>query len=1214
MKRNGGLAAGFLAVLTLVGVSNLPNRSPQSPAASGGFAVPPARTMSASTSPKPYAPCTEIAKRLGRLMRDAAEPAKDPDKPVDSWALPSSCYESDRPPGLETVHALGGVQFAIATLPNPVSTHLSLLFDRLVETIQQAAQDDNYSYDSSWFPWDTTTTTYPLLVDQKKAEDLQEIQQSQPGVMVFRRAVTSGLITPYEAGLVILVVGEQPTGGISDDQFKNALAWIDQMGGRADGELRIVGPTFSGSIPSLRRELYRGRKSYTKLSVYSGTVSSGDAAHGFDEWMKKLAGGSYFRTAMESDSVMVNRFCEYLVEQGYRTRYFALLSEDETAFGGASDPEGASPCGNPIRLYYPRDIATLRSAYEQQSIFNPPKPEPNANAPPTTLRGDLSEPSTNDHDTVRSYGGQLTPLAQESILLDIANRLKERRIQFIILRSTSSLDQIFLSQFLRRTYPQGRVVIDGADLLFNRGAEGKSLRGVMLLSTYPLLTAEQDWTPSLLNKSYGSYRAFGEDTAEGTYIAARELFRRFVENNEVPIHDYGPPAWAVGPRDSPAEDQRPATWLTVIARRRFWPLAALNSNTLKPGPLTGTLQPLLTGRDNIPISDGDASPLYLPTAMWMFLLACVLWSVIHFYFCSHGSILGWPRARAYFAPVPKCQHPALIGLGSALLAMLAVVVARGSGLFSWFIAPYPFRDPFTATILAMFLLTSFTLVVLACRKNFTLNPVRASDSPAPNARYWQSVTVLTAILSFLVCVLVQIYMVHKLTPANRIPAYWRSVNFLSGVSGMLPEILLIAGAYLWFWFNLRGLAHFGEDRPRLPKLADLPRLEDGTPMLPMFSQEDAGTPVEQEALPLTPHYLWRLITVFAITAIVSAVALEGAQVRTLGELLFGQFIFWWVCLSIAVILTDGMQTWRAWNELRQLLIYLDRLPLRRTLRALKGLAWGSIWKMSGNVLEERYRAISLQVESLRHLTNTLTAWDPDSPSAVEGLSELLSKIGECQKQYVPFVKWFVTLKKDQPVTDLTYLNNFQVQLTAVAGMVMKSVLIPAWRNETESLIFGREDPDEKSGEDKPAELDVPTKGLEPHVRAAEEFFVLPYLAFIQNILGRIRTIALGSLWLFLGTTLAISSYPFDPLSVLGAIFLAVFLLVGGVTVLVYSQMSRDATLSHITNTLPGQLGWDFWLRLVGFGVGPLIGLLTTLFPSITDFAFSWLEPSVQALK
>ena len=58
----------------------------------------------------------------------------------------------------------------------------------------------------------------------------------------------------------------------------------------------------------------------------------------------------------------------------------------------------------------------------------------------------------------------------------------------------------------------------------------------------------------------------------------------------------------------------------------------------------------------------------------------------------------------------------------------------------------------------------------------------------------------------------------------------------------------------------------------------------------------------------------------------------------------------------------------------------------------------------------------------------------------------------------------------------------------------------------------------------------------------------------------------------------------------------------------------DATLSYMTNTQPGELGSKFWLQLVTFGAGPLIGLLTTLFPSITDFVSSWLLPSTQALK
>jgi hypothetical protein len=61
-------------------------------------------------------------------------------------------------------------------------------------------------------------------------------------------------------------------------------------------------------------------------------------------------------------------------------------------------------------------------------------------------------------------------------------------------------------------------------------------------------------------------------------------------------------------------------------------------------------------------------------------------------------------------------------------------------------------------------------------------------------------------------------------------------------------------------------------------------------------------------------------------------------------------------------------------------------------------------------------------------------------------------------------------------------------------------------------------------------------------------------------------------------------------------------------------MHRDATLSHVTNTKPGELGPEFWFKLVGFGFAPVIGLLARIFPSITDFLFSWLQPSISSLK
>jgi hypothetical protein len=74
------------------------------------------------------------------------------------------------------------------------------------------------------------------------------------------------------------------------------------------------------------------------------------------------------------------------------------------------------------------------------------------------------------------------------------------------------------------------------------------------------------------------------------------------------------------------------------------------------------------------------------------------------------------------------------------------------------------------------------------------------------------------------------------------------------------------------------------------------------------------------------------------------------------------------------------------------------------------------------------------------------------------------------------------------------------------------------------------------------------------------------MGFIQNLLARIRTIVSGSLLLFVAATLAVSSYPFDTLPVLGGMFLTVFTLNGGTVIWVYADMHRDATLSYMTNT------------------------------------------------
>ena len=118
----------------------------------------------------------------------------------------------------------------------------------------------------------------------------------------------------------------------------------------------------------------------------------------------------------------------------------------------------------------------------------------------------------------------------------------------------------------------------------------------------------------------------------------------------------------------------------------------------------------------------------------------------------------------------------------------------------------------------------------------------------------------------------------------------------------------------------------------------------------------------------------------------------------------------------------------------------------------------------------------------------------------------------------------------------------------------------------------------------------------------------------RSLLGRIRTIVLGGVYLFIALCIAVSSYPFDPRTLLSGILLLLFVAFGGTVIFVYADMHRDATLSHLTNTKPGELGSEFWFKVIGYGAAPLLGLITQVFPEWSGFLFSWLQPGLSSLK
>jgi hypothetical protein len=1290
-------AAGLVAVAAAIGISSLPRPSNSpAPAQSNAYAASAGKKQrekqtkaNSQTQAKANRVCSDLEDVLQAFF--VTEEVSAPDDCLESASAnknkknsPNAIPPSNIARPNELIDRAAHVKFVIGIVPDPIHTHFSLLFDRLTEAIQQGAQDQGYGYDSSWLPWETTAQDFPILADEDSADDRKSDREDEPGILLFRKTPgtsnnhSNGSQPPpkshcddssepnaYCDGLAVFVVGEEPTRGIHRKQFENAIKWIRALrySNQLAPQISILGPTFSGSLPSLtellsKRDKDRNINDYLVsdselghvLPIYSGSVTDKDSAQLFVKvsHQRPLNGLHIsFHSFLQDDETTLDRFCHYLIENNDPVdaiNRLAVISEDETAYGGSAQEEAnlgtpLKTCmGNALYLYYPRDVAALRTAYQTQSILKPGSSGQSTDAPRTTLPTDIADPSGEEHDTIRSYGGDHTTISQESKLLAMVQVLRAHRIHNVVLVSSNSLDAIFLTSFMRRNYPDARVVILGADSLFQRDQGPSGLSGLMTLGTYPLMPWSQDWTDS--SQASQSQREFPDYSAEAVYIATRMLLRPSgLCRAEVdfgptfvpplcgefckPLPDYALPAWVTDP--SIKTNYQPATWLAVLGKNGFWPVAMLTDESLAPP----------TGEEPKP-----APALYFPWGMKFALFILLGFAIVHAAGCWFASLTAKPAIRAHFANPGTWKHSVLIALGSAIIACTALTLWWGSG-WLFISSGNPIKYPWSAapTFLVVTVLSFVSLWFnakaqkrlvaseeAAIRKSVGAKPLDqdfkeklsrdlARDLAKRN-KYNLHAHFFLGAATFLPLVGIFAASLHwvesHLLKANQVFAHWRAIFLGSGVSPIVPFLFLAAGLYLWFLNALHGLALFGSDRPQLPLRANL-RLKDKNGkwlnVLAMFSRQNASS-TEKVAEPLSNLNLGLVAGFFVLLLVIGIATGDGhVPIRNLGQTGSYSLLF---CLLFALffsmILADAAQLWSIWDKLRALLVFLDRTRLRRTLAALRGFSWGSVWKMSGNVLEVRYKLLSRQLESLRHIQNGLDEFvlHSDIPkTTTDSWEDMISKPLEAATK---FAKWYSRHYIENDSSGLLLLRAFQVEVAAVTGKLMTQVLIPAWSEEGKSLILDTKESSDDSNSRNPR---VPKDRF---IRNCEELVCLTYLGFIQNILGRMRTVVMQITWLFIAATLSVACYPFDPRTALSLALLALFIATGVVITFVYAEMHKDATLSHVTNTDPGSLGSEFWLKLAAFGAGPVLGLLTTVFPGIAGFVFSWLQPGISSLK
>lgn len=1184
------------------------------------------------------------------------------------------------------------VHYAIAMSPDPRHTNLSLSFDREMVLIQQAAQDEGYTYNSSWLPWKDDASTFPLLQDQQRTDDETSQREACPGILLFRRSVNQPApdkpgeplspakpSNPYAEALVVFVVGEQPTGGLNEDQWANAVHWLatnPPPGGPAT--LNILGPTFSGSLVSMQRDLallYRDPplnpdssnllRLFPSVHLLSGGVTGCSSIRWFERQLEahQFHNRIIFGTFAENDELQIYRFLSYVHSQRTDLRDIAILSEDETAYANdTSGPDSQvsgddrctfryAPQDRPVKLSYPRDISALRSAYEKQSVFSSPSQAARTAHPILQESPELEGGNPNASDTIRSYSGLQGAVAQEAVLYGIVSNLRVHHTRYLLLRCSNPLDFLFLTRFFHRAYPETRIVTVTSDLLFRREIDTTEFRGVLSLANYSLLPRDQHWSRISKEDAFPiahTHRIFDAND-QGSYIAARYLFDPNLAWSvsaastaavsgpaaltvstgltlplKANIPDYADPFWMHKPSD-PIQDSNAPVWLSVLGRDGYWPIAVLNNDTL---PIDGTrvtppstivkLQgdgahyDLAPQKPSQPRQFSDALLFGLPLS-WNVCIA--LANALLFYQLFAIAIGGDFTSSGLFAPFRQISdYPSqavLLGINSAFVVMLPML------LFSTAITVpdlkylnHALRDFWLWLVLDAFAVIGLLLSFIFHKKDDALE-LRPGGIRAA--------LVFVFALALLVAIALST-LFQSSTFVNDASIFLRMSHLTSGVSPLTPALFLFLGFYLWTWQALAGNILLANGRPLLPTY-DGPQRTFGwlkstltNPGSIRYGLARAEYRISEEIAKRIIHIASPICVAPRILILPLALGFAAcyffpARQLPLLSMESHSYAIWInLALLIAFLLTtaEAARLYLSWIELRRLLLALNRRHLRRTFSRLRNVGPGSLWSVSGTVQRIQFLFFSRQLDAARRLQNHTEFDLPRLCEAVEygrrfsiNSAEKISAGSRWEKPI-----HFLNKSRDASI---------RVVLADAVAEVLNEILLPCWADEDTSLnLECSATGSDATGSERPF-FDIPLSKY-PSIRAAEEFVCFHYIAFIQNILARMRTMILSMIFLFIGVCLSISFYPFVPRTEIGLWLSANLAVIAAVVIYVYAGMERDETLSYITNTPPGHLSSEFYIKTATFLVGPVLGLLTTQFPAISDSILGWLQPGLDALR
>lgn len=1066
----------------------------------------------------------------------------------------------------------------IATVPDPIASHLDWAFDSHVDAIRRAFERAGYVLDRFEVPWDPTKRSNPRLL-------------GKPGAMLFRRSASADVASPVavEPWLVYLV-GELSTGGIDRAAFQSVLRERRELvraDDPANAQLLVVGPVFSGSSPSLRDAL----ASAGECRVTTGAATSPKNA----SILGAPDGTCHFASTLHTDDALLDVIktrilCEGL---GLAPHNVAVLKESTTDYGQSAIQEGS---GGFVSVPFPMSIGSLRKAV----VKSDPNDPASTAMPGKSLKAsvDLDVYLEQDRaETMFLASTTLTPPSIDLLLEEIARMLAQRDIRAVVILATDVRDKLFLGTELKKRLPDIQLVTTESNVLYLRPELNRWLRGMIVVSTYPLLLRDRSWRPQ--SSTRDEQLMFANEGAEGTFNAVLVQLDR-----PQLTADYGVP---IGLPELTDGCERPAVWATVVGAGTMLPLAVYPTQpafTQTPVPLWTTVPasharaPNRAGRAAhvAPRASGRSFLAMLGTSGFALLLLCSI--ALDWIDAARNGRLStriltdlpkrakddWRLSADRLERISLALHHELytLFLGMTMWGLLLPNVLLICLRDTWSIDALSPARLLGVTALLVGLLWSIQRVRFAGRivgeHCCDAREYLHAKWPSPLLRrQWILELVLRAGVVFLaVCYVaanmalaVQIVCLDVQTgdPAAFPLFFHRAIEIDQGVSPLVPLALIGAVLIAWCGWHLARIRLLATRVPGERVFDVAPRSRSNAQFFVSEVRErlfrilpNAHSVGVLCALAVALCWLW-----FSFERTLDGLVLRAGAPLPIFDVLFRAGIMGalagsiWAGYRLTVVWRAFARTLYAHDAL------LSALPFTAIKKELSVRANLGLWP--GSHTRNLPQAARSQWASLV-ATMAESAGEPACPLSLAAVSQV-AKTREV-------VRLEADAKAVRLLDDMIRLLGDACPRVANEGGDDKPAAVPAWRTAMARVV------------------------------------ALELLLYVEWVIRHLRRL---SFFLFLAlvlTTLLISSYPFQPQQLVQTLSLFVFAAIVACLVGLIGSMNRNAALSNMAASEPGELSWDrtLFTNLALYALLPLVTLISAQSPALRKLLTDWLTPLV----